>query len=72
MTATVSTPKRDLGLEQAVGELRARANGLPHGRVILTLCKLEGRVAYHRVDTDHLTEDELRRLMEERPRGWRG
>jgi hypothetical protein len=75
--ATPATPKkRDPGLEETIGDIRARAGRRRHGRLLVVLDLIEGRVAWHRVEESTMTEEDYERLMRERPwprgagKGW--
>jgi hypothetical protein len=61
----------DPALEQALTDTRRRAEWLRTGRVTLELHLLGGYVIEHRTTWDRATEREVRRVMEEQPRGWR-
>lgn len=69
--------KRDPGLEETIGDIRARAGRRRHGRILIVLELLEGRVIRRRVEESAMTEEDYERLMRERPRtrgakgGWR-
>ena len=55
-------------LEQVIGDVRAAIKSLGgHGRVVLTVEKFDGTLL-HRVERSKLTEDEVRKIMEEPPR----
>lgn len=61
----------DPALELALSDARRRAEWLRTGRVTLELHLLGGYVIEHRTTWDRATEREVRRVMEEQPRGWR-
>jgi hypothetical protein len=61
----------DPALELALTDTRRRAEWLRTGRVTLELHLLGGYVIEHRTTWDRATEREVRRVMEEQPRGWR-
>jgi len=66
--ATPATPKkRDPGLEETIGDIRARAGRRRHGRILAVLDMLDGRVAWHRVEDTAMTEEDYERLMREPP-----
>lgn len=58
----------DATLEIALNECRMACRRQPHGRVVLVLEKLEGQVADFWVHEDELTESDVRRIMEAKPR----
>lgn len=68
MAKTAPKERPDLGLEQALGDAKARAKKLPYGRVILVITKLDGVVASHRVEIDRLTEEDIASVMTAKPR----
>ena len=61
----------DPALELALADVRRRAQWVRTGRVYLELHKLAGVVVEHRVVEDGMTEREVERVMQERPREWR-
>jgi hypothetical protein len=61
----------DPALELALSDASRRAEWLRTGRVTLELHLLAGYVIEHRTTWDRATEREVRRVMEERPRGWK-
>jgi hypothetical protein len=61
----------DPALELALSDTRRRAEWLRTGRVTLELHLLGGYVIEHRTTWDRATEWEVRRVMEETPRGRR-
>jgi hypothetical protein len=67
--ATPATPKkRDPGLEETIGDIRARAGRRRHGRILIVLELLEGRVIRRHVEESGMTGEDYDRLMRERPR----
>lgn len=61
-------PTHATAVDQVIGDVRAAIKSLgPHGRVVLTIEKFDGTLL-HRVERSKLTEDELRKIMEEPPR----
>ena len=73
--ATPATPKkRDPGLEETIGDIRARAGRRRHGRILIVLDLIEGRVVRRHVKESAMTEEDYERLMREPPwpRGARG
>ena len=59
--------KRDPGLEETIGDLRARAGRRSHGRILVVLELIEGRVVRRRVEESAMTGDDYDQLMRERP-----
>lgn len=66
--------KRDPGLEETIGDIRARAGRRRHGRIFIVLELLEGRVIRRHVEESGMTREDYDRLMRERPwtRGAKG
>lgn len=60
--------KRDPGLEETIGDIRARAGRRRHGRIFIVLELLEGRVIRRHVEESGMTREDYERLMRERPR----
>jgi hypothetical protein len=54
-------------LEETIGDIRARAGRRRHGRILVVLELLEGRVIRRRVEESGMTEEDYERLMMERP-----
>lgn len=61
----------DLTLSAAIMDAEAKARRMKHGRLTLVIEKLDGYCADWDVHVDALTEGDVQRLMEQRPRGWR-
>ena len=61
----------DLTLEAALTDARIKAQRLKHGRLHLWVERFDGCSVDWGVRVDVMTERDVRRLMEERPRGWR-
>lgn len=59
--------KRDPGLEETIGDIRARAGRRRHGRIFVVLELLEGRVIRRHVEESAMTKEDYDRLMRERP-----
>ena len=59
--------RRDPGLEETIGDLRARAGRRRHGRIFIVLELLEGRVIRRHVEESSMTREDYDRLMRERP-----
>ncbi len=57
----------DPELCQAIGELKAAVSATPTGRVFVEIHTLAGAVVEHRLRRDRCTEEEIRRLMSQRP-----
>lgn len=60
--------QKDIGLEQALGDVRARAGRRRHGRILVVLELPEGRVIRRHVEESAMTLEDYDRLMRERPR----
>lgn len=54
-------------MEETIGDIRARAGRRRHGRILVVLELLEGRVIRRRVEESGMTEEDYERLMMERP-----
>ena len=66
--ATPATPKKkDPGLEETIGDIRARAGRRRHGRILIVLELVDGHVARRRVEESAMTEEDYDRLMREPP-----
>ena len=66
--ASSSRPRaRALGLEQVLGDIRARAGRRHHGRILAAIDLLEGVVARYRVRKDDPTREDLERQMRQLP-----
>jgi hypothetical protein len=66
--ATPATPKkRDPGLEEIIGDLRARARRRWRGRILVVLELIDGQVTRRRVEESAMTEEDYKRLMQEPP-----
>jgi len=59
--------ERDPGLEETIGEIRARAGRRRHGRILIVLELLDGRVARRHIEESAMTREDYDRLMQERP-----
>ncbi len=59
--------KRDPGLEETIGDIRARAGRRRHGRIFIILELIEGRVIRRRVEESGMTQEDYERLMQARP-----
>ena len=59
----------DLEARMAIKNLEARLKRRQRGRIILEVHLLDGACVYHRIHESDLIEDEVRRLMEEKPKG---
>ena len=59
--------KPDVALEQAFGAAKAEAKRIRHGRLVLVLEKMDGRVIDYWQETDALTTADMERLMAARP-----
>lgn len=57
----------DAALEMAFGESKSKAKRMKHGRLVLVLEKVDGRVRDWWIDTNALTTRDVDRLMRERP-----
>jgi len=57
----------DIQLELALREVRAVSARLPHGRVVLTLAKHQGRVAEWDVEATEETAEDIDRIMRQVP-----
>lgn len=57
----------DVDLEQAIAEFRNACDRLDHGRVHLTVDRYDGLTIGHYLSRDHLTTEDIARLMVERP-----
>lgn len=55
----------DVGLEEALKDLRARKRRCPRGCLDLRLVVEDGLVAYHRITVEKLTEEDLERVMKQ-------
>lgn len=60
----------DLQFDVAVAKARQYCERLKQGRVTLVLHRYDGETVDHEVDADSLTEEEIDRLMREKP-GWK-
>lgn len=60
--------KRGPGLEETIGDIRARAGRRRHGRIFIVLELLEGRVIRRHVEDSGMAREDYERLMKERPR----
>jgi hypothetical protein len=58
----------DLQFDVAVAQARQYCDRLKQGRVTLVLHRLDSRTVAHSVAADPLTEEEIDRLMREKPR----
>ena len=61
----------DLTLAAALLDTEQKARRLKHGRLTLVLEKFDQHCTDWRIHVDAMTEADMQRLMEERPRGWR-
>jgi hypothetical protein len=59
--------KRDPGLEETIGDIRARAGRRCHGRITVVIEIVDGEVSRRRVEESAMTEEDYDRLMQERP-----
>jgi hypothetical protein len=60
-------PAIDLELEVALADCHRAATRLSHGRVKLTIDRYDRATIGHILEVDALTEEDLARLMTERP-----
>jgi hypothetical protein len=66
-TTPATTRKKDPCLEEAIGDLRARAARLRDGRILVVLEVRDGQVARRRVEESEMATEDYDRLMRERP-----
>ncbi|MBN1319623.1 MAG: hypothetical protein JXA87_02175 [Thermoleophilia bacterium] len=61
----------DVELERAKQALEKAASRVSHGRITVTVERYDRATIGHRLEVDQLTEDDLVRIMTEKPRGTR-
>lgn len=68
MSKPKSFEEIDLELEEAIERLRDRVRRLTRGRVIAVVERVGAVTVCYRVDVDPMTEGDVERLMQEKPR----